>query len=181
MRLGISGGPGIGKTTLATSLTNVFDLPLIPEGVEEWLRKHNRTSPHTLSTMEQNELQSYCFEFKILNESLIPRFVSDRTVIDGIVTCDLRIPKEHRTDKLVNLISKAHLHARTAYDLIIILEFGYYGDEHPLRAKDIDIRVKEHSLILEYVKTNPIKHLLLKIEESRDVKYLKSQVLSAFE
>ena len=86
MRIGLCGGSGTGKTTLARELSKELGIPMVPEGVrelcEEWGMKG-------LSDLRGDDDKYRLFQIELINrkfsfESTHDSFVADRTYLDNL-------------------------------------------------------------------------------------------------
>ena len=161
LKIGVSGGPGVGKSSLAGALGAALGIPVIGEGVREWLREHGLITPHAATTSEQIALQDRYFKYKVDTESHLDNFVSDRTVIDGIVIAQHRLQHESEYASLEAIILRAKAHAKATYDLVVVPPFRHYGDEDPIRLKNVVNRKREHDAIVSYLESEEIPRLCL--------------------
>ena len=122
MRIAISGSAGIGKTTLARQLAEYYKIPMIAEGVREYLREKG------LTLQEARAQSLYDFQTAIWQRhsyltQKYPDFIADRSFVDFLVYASYHISPE--ADWLPEYINKVASYAY-AYDLIIILPFGNF-------------------------------------------------------
>lgn len=85
MKIAITGTHGVGKTTLAKKLADVYKLPLLTETAREVaaeLGYANTTEMRTAGLDEIAEFQRRVLQGQITKEALASKFVSDRTVLD---------------------------------------------------------------------------------------------------
>ena len=160
-RIGISGGPGIGKSLLARGLAEEMGFPLVGEGVREWLAQRGGLPPSTLDFAAKVRLQRWFLARKLWYESRLSHFRSDRTVIDGIVITRMRLGSSCSDRVLAELIARGMEHAKARYQLLAIPPFSFYGDRDPIRTRSIEDRRAEHRAIVEAAEGNglPILHL----------------------
>ena len=122
MRVALSGSAGIGKTTLARQLAEYYRVPLIAEGVREYLREKG------LTLQEARALSLYDFQTAIWQRhSYLTQthsdFIADRSFVDFLVYASYHISPE--ANWLPEYINDVASHAFD-YDLIIILPFGNF-------------------------------------------------------
>lgn len=87
MRIGITGAQGTGKTTLASALSKVLEIPLIKEQARFVAKrlKINRMSELKYDPELAATFQLECLHSQLRAENLYSCFVSDRTTIDNAV------------------------------------------------------------------------------------------------
>lgn len=128
-KIGISGAHGVGKTTLATKLSRISDLPLIPEFARDLLdlthfnwRNPAKDELISWARFESAVLLSYLFCVRTM-----PCFIADRTVFDVLSYILLQVAKYpfladflDRTAKYIDPVDKL-------YDVILLYELpdGY--------------------------------------------------------
>lgn len=149
MRVGIAGGPGIGKTTLATALSAATGLSLVVEGVRPWLKLRGVTQPRALERADATALQLYFLRTKMRCERALDGFISDRTVIDGVVITRERISEPN--SEIEACVIDALDYAQSGYDLIVIPPLVNYGDFDPVRPARGEDRAREHRRIEQLV------------------------------
>lgn len=121
MRIGVSGPGRSGKTTLVNSLGPRMGLPVIAEGVWEWLRSEGLPEPWDLGPEDVLRLQRHVIGHKIAQESASTDFISDRTTIDAVTLMTLRL--DHTGwPVLAELREKALAHAAVTYDVAVLLK-----------------------------------------------------------
>lgn len=149
MRVGIAGGPGIGKTTLATALSAATGLSLVAEGVRPWLELRGITQPRALEYADAIALQLFFLRTKMRCERALDGFISDRTIIDGVVITRERISEPNREIEACTI--DALTYAQSGYDLIVIPPLVNYGDFDPVRPPRGEDRAREHRHIEQLV------------------------------
>lgn len=149
MRVGITGGPGIGKTTLATALSVATGLSFVAEGARRWLRLRGAMQPMALECTDAIALQLHFLRTKMRRERALDGFISDRTVIDGVVIAGERISKPNL--EIEGCVIDALYYAHLGYDLIVIPPFANYHDSDPVRAPWGEERAREHRRIEQLV------------------------------
>ena len=83
LRIGFIGNGGTGKTTTAKVLAEQLKLPLIPEGVREYMQEKGIEHLRELSPLETWEMQKTLFKRKTKMENSLACFIADRTTIDN--------------------------------------------------------------------------------------------------
>ena len=84
MRITISGSAGTGKTTLGKELSLKLNVPLIEEGVREYLEEKNITNFRSMSPRDTMDMQWEILNRKIEKENKLNNFVADRCVADNV-------------------------------------------------------------------------------------------------
>lgn len=145
IRIGVSGPGGTGKTTLAMRLSSEFGLPLVAEGVREWLLAERAAGPWRLTAEDQLRLQRHAVSYKMSQERLAGSFVSDRTTVDAATLITLRfcllghaIPDALRAEALA--------HATHSYDVAVLLTQQLAPDLCDEERIDPALRVREREL-----------------------------------
>jgi hypothetical protein len=119
------GSAGSGKTTLAEALSQALAIPLVEEGVREWLELRGLQKPNSLSWDLQLELQEYYVASKMRNEATYQAFVSDRTTLDAVVNLQLRHNDSSDWAQIpLTLVECALAYARQTYDRILLLRWS---------------------------------------------------------
>lgn len=83
LRIGCVGSGGTGKSTFAAHLRDAHGVPLVTEGVREWLAARGRPGLDELDAAEVAALMWDVLDHRDRG-SLQPAFVADRTAIDSI-------------------------------------------------------------------------------------------------
>lgn len=126
MRIAFSGSGGTGKTKLLETINKELDLPVIGEGIREWLDEHNFTDFKDMKIKDVVQMQTDTLKRKMEIESQLQNFISDRTTIDNL-SYALRwigsINPNYDT-WMAQYITQAINHANTNYDIIFILPWG---------------------------------------------------------
>jgi hypothetical protein len=143
------GAAGSGKTNLARVLSNALEIPLVDEGVREWLVDHGLKEPRHLRWGPQLELQEQYVATKIFIESAYQAFVSDRTTIDAVVNLQLRRLYCGESAQIpALLVDRALEYARQTYNRIVLLRWNGTPQPTPDGVREIDPHVlqKEYDL-----------------------------------
>lgn len=126
MRIAFSGSGGTGKTTLLEAVNKELDLPVIGEGIREWLAEHNFSDFKEMKVKDVVQMQEDTLKRKMEIESQLQNFISDRTTIDNL-SYALRwigsIDTEYDT-WMAQYITQAMNHANANYDIIFLLPWG---------------------------------------------------------
>ncbi len=143
------GSAGSGKTMLA-EFRSCLGIPLIDEGVRDWLSDHRFGNPKSLSWELQLELQQHYLDSKIRTESAHEEFVSDRTTVDAVTNLLLRRPQSIGGQNLVpqDFARRALRHASETYRQIILLQWNGRPRAMPdgIRETDPELLKDEYSL-----------------------------------
>src|SRR4051794_13415011 len=83
LRLGCVGSGGTGKSTFALRVHEDYGVPVVSEGVREWLARRGKRSPGELDPAEASDFQWHILEHRDRNTVRGP-FVADRTALDSI-------------------------------------------------------------------------------------------------
>ncbi|MCL4400867.1 ATP-binding protein [Candidatus Parvarchaeota archaeon] len=123
MKIGIAGGQGIGKTTLAIQLSRYLNISLIPDIAKEMatINKYDLTN---INEKEFINFQEKAIKSKILTEKHHKAFISDTTILDYLSVTTLyskNISKDHFVH-LMQLVKKASYN----YDVIIVIPSGQF-------------------------------------------------------
>lgn len=149
LRIGIMGSAGSGKTRLAQVLSDALVVPLVDEGIREWLANRGLQEPKRLSWDLQLQLQEQYVTNKMLDESLHQAFVSDRTTIDAVVNLQLRRVYSGESAQIpLRLVHRALEYARQTYDRIVLIRWNGTPRPNPDGVREIDPHVlqKEYDL-----------------------------------
>lgn len=147
MRIGLSGGPGTGKTLLARAIQRRLQLPLIDEGVREWLATEAVTNLASLTRSEHAALQRQFLRWKIAEERVTPAFVSDRTVVDGVVIATMRLGSPFFRGAGSALYNETRAHAQSTYDVVVVPPPVFSADQDPFRPASSAEAGMEHRAI----------------------------------
>lgn len=148
-RVVIVGGAGIGKTRLATCLSCLLDLPLIEEGVREWLRDRGERSPLHISRLGQIALQHHVLRTKTVRERAMRKmgFVSDRSVVDAFSLLALRIGRAGFDALPSFTLEHAWDHATRVPSIVVLPPAPSNLDDDPARPSTFLMRRHEHMCI----------------------------------
>lgn len=126
MRIAFSGSGGTGKTTLLNEINKDLNLPIIGEGIREWLTEHGFSDFKQLGIKDVVKMQEDTLRRKMDIESNLQSFISDRSTVDNL-SYALRwigsVENEYDT-WMAQYITYAMNHANKNYDLIFILPWG---------------------------------------------------------
>jgi len=133
------GSAGSGKTTLAEALSQALAIPLVEEGVRDWLKLRGLQKPNSLSWDLQLELQEYYVACKMRNEATYQAFVSDRTTLDAVVNLQLRRAASSESAQIpLALVDCALDHARHSYSVIVLLRWSDTPRPCPDGVRELD-------------------------------------------
>lgn len=150
-RVVVVGGAGTGKTTLSTCLARSLGVPLVEEGVREWLRERGKDSPSSMDQSQRIALQHYFLRTKLGRETCGLGFVSDRSVIDSLVLIALREGREGFAMMTSALLEHLWNHAKTVPTLIVLAPEPWKLDGDPVRPPTLAMRRLEHRCIEKLV------------------------------
>ena len=126
MRIAFTGSGGTGKTTLLTEINKELQLPVIGEGIREWLKEHDFKDFKGMTIHHVVQMQEDTLKRKMDIESELQAFVSDRTTVDNLCYA-LRwigsLDPEYDT-WMAQYITHAMNHANKNYDIIFMLPWG---------------------------------------------------------
>ncbi len=127
MRIAFSGSGGTGKTTLLNEINKELDLPVIGEGIREWLAEHGFDDFSDMAKKDVVKMQEDTLKRKMDIESELQAFMSDRTTVDNL-SYALRwigsVDNGEYEGWMAQYITHAMSHADVSYDLIFILPWG---------------------------------------------------------
>ena len=148
-RVVIVGGAGIGKTGLAACLARSLGLPLIEEGVREWLRDRGELSQLHISRLGQIALQYHILRTKTVREREMRKmgFVSDRSVVDAFSLLALRMGRAGFDALPSFTLEQAWNHATTVPNMVVLPPSPSKLDDDPIRPPTLLMRRHEHMCI----------------------------------
>lgn len=126
MRIAFTGSGGTGKTTLLTEVNKELNLPVIGEGIREWLKNNDFKDFKDMTIHHVVKMQEDTLKRKMDIESELQSFVSDRTTVDNL-SYALRWIGSVDTDYdtwMAQYITNAMNHANANYDIIFMLPWG---------------------------------------------------------
>ena len=127
MRIAFTGSGGTGKTTLLKEVNKEMELPIIGEGIREWLEENGFDDFKELETKDVVKMQEDALNKRIDIESELQSFVSDRTSVDNL-SYALRWVGSEDTGAydawMAMYITRAMNHANDNYDIIFLLPWG---------------------------------------------------------
>lgn len=127
MRIGFSGSGGTGKTTVAKVLAEGLGLPLISEGVREYVAERGITNLRGMTAEETFDMQRHLLQVKKDQELRQDAWVSDRTTADNIAYCLRWCGREDGLQEAVrDYVREAMEHLQEAYDLIFFFPHGKF-------------------------------------------------------
>lgn len=181
LRIGVMGSAGSGKTTLAHLLCRLLGIPLVDEGVREWLTNRHLKAPVQLSWDLQLQLQQHYLTAKVKKESPYKAFVSDRTTVDAVVNLLLRYddqPGAH-TQIPARFVELALSYAAKAYDSIVLLQ--WYGIPNAtadgIRVVDPEALEREYYLCYSLCRVLGLRTIIVPALPSEgDIELLLSQL-----
>ena len=132
------------------------------EGVREWLAEAGVSSPYQLDAAAQLQLQRRFIEWKLDREASLEGFVSDRTVVDGLVITKCRLRAETFRREFHEEAAQARAHLRLAYDLFVVPPFTLRSVPDVCSTADPVARAKEHRKIRALVRWCGVEVLELK-------------------
>lgn len=146
---------------LADALAAEFQLSIISEGVRRWVQFQGIVRAECMTEESKLQLQRFYLLRKMRLEMASTAFVSDRSVVDGIVISNQRLARAQRR-QLASVLETCKRYLHSAYDLIVVPPFRYYGDRDPLRPQDRCTRKAEHQAIKELIKIYGLNNCLLR-------------------
>ena len=126
MRIAFTGSGGTGKTTLLEELNKELELPVIGEGIREWLVENDYKDFKDLGIEGTIKMQEDTLQRKMSIESELQSFVADRTTVDNLcyaVRWIGSVNSEYDT-WMAQYITHAINHANVNYDIIFMLPWG---------------------------------------------------------
>lgn len=172
------GSAGAGKTTLAQHLSNHFGIPLVKEGVREWLADRKLNDPKNLAWELQLELQRDYLAKKMQNEHAHSEFISDRTSLDVITTLMLRTTSAQNT--IPNELELMALqHAKETYQQIVLMHWNGLPKSLPDGVREINPELlrREYSLAAEFCRLIGVKTVHIIAHPSRpDIEQLVAEL-----
>jgi len=128
-RIGISGAHGVGKTTLATKLSRISDLPLIPEFARDLLKltHFNWRNPAKEDLVSWARFESAILLSYLFCVRTMPSFVADRTIFDVFSYILLQVAKYPFLAEYFVQARKCVESVDKLYDVILLYELpdGY--------------------------------------------------------
>lgn len=153
-KIGIVGSHGTGKTSLAKSLSEILNLPLI----SEIARKYD------VNTEDKREL--YLVQQHILIDQMLSEgyhqhigYVSDRTTIDNMVYFMLRT--NHSIDELADYVQKAMSNVKN-YSHVIYLPIEFELKDDGFRLTDIKFQLDVDCKLKDIFSFFEIKYHIVK-------------------
>ena len=126
MRIAFAGSGGTGKTTLLEEINKELELPVIGEGIREWLVENDYKDFKDLGIEGTIKMQEDTLQRKMSIESELQSFVADRTTVDNLcyaVRWIGSVNSEYDT-WMAQYITHAINHANVNYDIIFMLPWG---------------------------------------------------------
>jgi nicotinamide riboside kinase len=128
MRIAFSGSGGTGKTRLLTEINKELELPVIGEGIREWLEEHGFDDFKDMEMKDVVQMQEDTLKRKTDIESTLGSFMSDRTTVDNLSYALRWIGSVDGTGTyeswMAQYLMLAMNHAEANYDLIFLLPWG---------------------------------------------------------
>lgn len=168
MRIAFSGSAGTGKSTIAEMTAARFSLPLVPEGVREYLASIGKDSFRDMSSSEMFDMQLHILKTKVDAESNTLDFVADRTTADSMAYT-LRWCAKTDTDVLKQYTDQCVSHLIT-YDMVFFCPWGAIEyKQDGLRSRHIYYQLEMEYLIYGILSSHsvPIHVLSEKTMEGR--------------
>lgn len=172
------GSAGAGKTTLAQHLSAYFGIPLIEEGVREWLADRKLNDPKNLAWELQLEMQRDYLAKKMQNEHAHSEFISDRTSLDVITTLLLRTTSDQNTIPS-ELQLQALQHASETYQQIVLMHWNGLPKSMPDGVREINPELlhREYSLAAEFCKLIGVRTIHIIAHPTRpDIEHLVTEL-----
>jgi len=148
MRIAIIGAHGTGKTTLARSLAQELDLPLIPEAAR-YIAHDMGYTPATIPDELVVEYQREILAEQIFREAAGDRWVSDRSVVDNMAYL---VAQVERLNIPVSTVLDYHRDAyqRLAhYDALIFIPIMFELELDGERHADVEFQDEIEETILD--------------------------------
>jgi nicotinamide riboside kinase len=130
VRIAFSGSGGTGKTTLLTEINKELQLPVIEEGIREWLAEHGFADFKDMSfPTDVVKMQTDTLERKMAIESELQSFIADRTTVDNLTYALRWIGSKAKAGSdmdawMGQYIAHCMGHANLHYDIIFVLPWG---------------------------------------------------------
>lgn len=127
MRIAFTGSGGTGKTTLLEEINKELELPVIGEGIREWLSEHGFDDFKDMETTDVVKMQDDTLNRKTQIESELQSFIADRTTVDNMAYALRWIGSEDTGSYdtwMAQYIMRAMNHADSNYDIIFMLPWG---------------------------------------------------------
>ena len=126
MRIAVTGSAGTGKTTLVEALAERLDVPVVPEGMREYLERTG-VDLHDLAPFELRELVETLWGQRLEQEAVGP-FVADRCSVD-FAAFWLLYRFHHQPGVDTDAWMAAFRERARIYDRIVLLPHGAFDLE----------------------------------------------------
>jgi nicotinamide riboside kinase len=129
VRIAFAGSGGTGKTTTLKEVNKTLKLPVIKEGVREYLEEHNIKHLRELSGEDTFKMQLAFLDQKEVSESQ-KEFIADRTTIDSFIYALYWLGRNDKFEtSLMHYMKRCMQHAAKSYDVIFVFPFGIFPVE----------------------------------------------------
>ena len=125
IRIAFCGSAGTGKTTTMEEINKILELPVVGEGVREWMADNKITHLRELSARDTMRLQMEIMRNKGGKEKTLQRFIADRTMLDAAAYCMYWLGRENEMQRgIQQYLTDCMAHTIQNYDYIFLFPYG---------------------------------------------------------
>ena len=154
----LTGGPGVGKTTLLSELRN-RGFAIVQESATTIIEQDIKKGlPNPAVTGDIGEFQERVWRYQLELEQAVEdeaRVFLDRSIIDGLAYNEFYHVRIH--PDLIPTIKKTH------YDLVFILDFLDFTDNNEVRTEDHETAQTLHGLVNKHYESFGYKPIVVPV------------------
>ena len=177
MRIAIVGSAGVGKTTLATTLSSHLELPLSPDPVRPLLGELNLPAPNRQTDADRLALCDAVLNRRMAFESSHDAFVADRAALDTAVYWLRWCPARAFPSETAALLARARQHM-ARYTHVLLLPWGALPlEDDRVRTPDPWYQYGMHALTRGVLADWGVPY----VEVSRELRSVEARVATCME